>query len=290
MTAAITTPAETPAIADQGILARCKFVTGIDSIPALPANVFSLMAKLTQADLSPRDIELQVASDPGLVIHVLGIANSPLFGLANKILNVQQAVTIIGLGNLRQILASYAIRLMHRNVVQPRLQQALWKHAVAVGVLARLISEARYAVAHAQAYVAGLLHDVGKVLIFLNDPTTYELMYFLEEGNRDASVRYELDMFGYTHLEAGWLALNKFGFPRDMMEVAAFHHDPEYAPRDNELVWIVAFANRLAHQLFDAEPHAGCADFMHRLGLDQKQLDAIHTRAHREILHFQALN
>ncbi len=268
---------------------RCRIVAGLDAIPALPANVFHLMAKLYESTTAPRDVERLVAGDPGLVTHLLGITNSLLFGLREKILNVQRAVTVIGLDNLRQILGAYAIRLMHNHVGQPKLQQALWQHAVSTGVAARLISEAKYGVAHAQAYVAGLLHDIGKVALFLQDAAGYADVAAATGPGAGASVSPEFARYGFSHLEAGWTVLEKLGFPPAMRAVAAFHHDPEYAPGGADMVWIVSLADLLVHHLGEEAPVPGCAAHLLKLGLSEERLMAARFQCRTDILAFQRI-
>jgi putative nucleotidyltransferase with HDIG domain len=272
-----------------GILDRCRFVRGIEAIPALPANVFNLMAKLYEPDISPREVERLLSLDPGLVMHVLRITNSLMFGLPSKILNVQRAVTVIGMTNLRQILNAYAVRLMHDNIRQSRLQQALWQHAIAVGALSRAISEERYNVVHAQAYVSGLLHDVGKVAMYLHDPQAYSQIFSDSTRICGGSVQLEYERFGFTHLEAGWMILDKMNFPRELREVAAFHHDPEFAPAANEMVWIVDLADRLSYHLQDDEPCPGLETHREKLQLSEEQILKIRLRGRSDLIGFQAL-
>ncbi len=271
---------------DSPILDRCRFVRGLDLVPALPANVFHLMAKLHQTDVSPGEVERLVSGDPGLVTHLLRIVNSPFFGLSEPVLNIQRAVTVIGLDNLRQVLSAHAARLVHDGVAQPRLQQALWHHAISVGVTARLLTEAKYRVARAEAYVMGLLHDIGKVAIVLHDPGAYAPI--AGDPGRDAgqATGLELERFGFTHLEAGWMLLEQMGFAPALKEVAAFHHDPEYAPGGAEMVWVVSLANRLAHRLAEDDPLPGIGPHLSRLGLTPEQLHAVRIVARAETQRF----
>jgi putative nucleotidyltransferase with HDIG domain len=274
---------------EPNILDRCRFVRGIEAIPALPANIFNLMAELHAPDISPRKLERLISCDPGLVMHVLQTVNSLFYALPDKVLNVQRATAVIGLENLRELLSAYAVRLMHENIRQSHLQQSLWQHAIAVAVLARLISEEKYHVVHAKAYVAGLLHDIGKVAMYLHRPRVYAHLHADTARNFGESVESEYRQFGFTHLEAGWMVLDKMGFPREMKEIAAFHHDPEYAPAGNELVWIVDLANRLSYQLTEKGPLSSCRLHMTRLGLREEQLDGICARARSDILRSQGL-
>lgn len=228
---------------------RMKFIDSIDDIPAMPDIVMQLLGKLNNPRIKFREVEKLIALDPGLTSYILRITNSPLLGLRTEVLTLAKAIMVIGITNLKSLLIAYGIRHLYKSIKTPDLQQLLWHHAVSVGVLAKITSEEIFKVVHSQVYVLGLLHDIGKIILLILDAGKFRksMNAVLNEGMDPPEAEHQF--FGYSHIETGYFMLTKLGFSRNMKEIVMYHHNPEYAPEDSTLIWIISLANLLTSHL-----------------------------------------
>ncbi len=234
----------------KSIKEKLEFIDSIEEFPSMPSMVLNLMSRLNNPDITVKEIEKMVNMDPALVSYVLKITNSLIFGLREEVYVVSRAVTLIGTSNLKSLLSSYAIRMLCKTISHVEAQQYIWKHSLAVAVLARCLSNKVFGKEHPQAYVLGLLHDVGKIVLYMVDSKRF--MQSLETGvtkNLDF-ISAEKKLFGYSHIETGFFMAGKMGFSKKMKDIILFHHDPEFGPTD-KLLWVISLADQLSHHLYD---------------------------------------
>ncbi len=264
---------------------RLKFIDSIEDIPAMPGAVMKLLDILDQDRVKFREVERLLSMDPGLVSYILRLTNSPLMGLRSQVLTIAKAISVIGITNLKSLIMAYGVRFLYKTIKRPEIQQYLWEHAIKVGVLSKVISEKIYKVVHSEIYVYGLLHDVGKIVMLLYDSDRFDESLKLELERKNEGVEIEAQMFGFSHIEAGYFLLTKLGFPKTMKDIVLFHHNPEFCAPDNQPVWIVSFANRLSYQLEDFE-NENLNWYIKKLDLSMKQLEHVVLEAQEQLAQY----
>ncbi len=166
-----------------------------------------------------------LSKDQSLAAHILKVANSAFYNLSREITNLPMAVSVLGLRNLRdQILAATARGAYKRFGITEKM---LWSHSVACAIGARMLAK-RYATHLAEdAFICGLLHDMGKVIMNNECPAEFTEVMMLTYNEGHSSVRAEMEIFGYSHTQVGALISRNWNYPQIITEVAFQHHNGE---------------------------------------------------------------
>jgi putative nucleotidyltransferase with HDIG domain len=251
-----------------------KILDDIDTLPTFPENIMELQALCGQHDVSFDLISSKIMLDPSLAAEVLKTANTAGFITSKRIDSINEAVIIIGLKNLRMILMASA----SRKIISRRFKrfEQVWDHCTKTASLARFMA-IHYGLARIadSAFVAGLLHDMGKIVILSADQALMEKISDIT-GNRRlrSSTILEEVAIGISHSEIGAMMAKKWNFPEDLVDALKNHHSPLLAnKRNSAMVMIVYLANILTmHGKKGFNPHIIESQVMDRFGLKRDRI------------------
>ncbi|HEX7077692.1 MAG TPA: HDOD domain-containing protein [Candidatus Eisenbacteria bacterium] len=232
------------------------------ALPTFPVVASRLIEEVARPDATAEEIGRILANDPALTARTLKLANSDFYGFPRKVGSVDLAVLVLGPSTIRDlVLTSSVVQAMGQ---AGSALEGLWSHSMACGIAARALAErCRYRLT-GDAYAAGLLHDIGKVVLRQNDPERFDAVLALCRAQRLPVEEAERGLFGSDHAEVGgWLA-ERWALPAEIVEAIACHHRPDAATRNPALASLVHIANSLA----------GRAGYSWAPGLDATALDA----------------
>lgn len=214
----------------------------LKSLPPLPAVAVRLMILLRRDDVSFREVAEVLETDAAFTAEVLRLANSPAFG-RYKVSSVLQAISMLGLLRLRSIVTTLGMSRYLAAVSRTPALRRLWEHNLATAVIAERISE-DFGQDPDLAYVAGLLHDIGRIGLLICEPDTY--LRSLEDTSETLG-RLELERLevGVDHAEAGATIARAWGLPDELIAVIADHHNPRHERR-RTLTGVVRAASIIA--------------------------------------------
>ena len=253
-------------------------VAQMRSLPSLPSLYFRIMDALGSPDSSIEQIGGIIASDPSMTAKILQLVNSAFFGIARRISNPVEAVQFLGVGRVRSLVLSLHVfscfdQVNLRNFSIDRV----WKHSMSTGLVAQKIARLQKMdrAFMDETYVAGMLHDIGKVMLASSLPELYGKAVALATEQKIPLVEAERETFGITHAQVGAYLLGLWGLPITIVEAVAFHHDPqEGAMKSFSPLTAVHVASALERQLSDPQAEAeGTAidlEYLAELGLDDR--------------------
>jgi HD-like signal output (HDOD) protein len=225
--------------------ARIAELTG--DLPSMPHIAARVMEKLSDDDSTPREIHQLIIKDQALAARVLKVANSPYYGASRSISTLRDAVMFMGFDSIRSLIMTAVLKGMFLNVGLS--EKLLWEHAVGCGLAARTIGDEIDFQNKEEAYLAGLMHDVGKTALFLRSPAVMrEIMQEVYNDGADF-VEIEGQKLGFTHADVGGIIADKWRFATDIEDAIANHHQPDQARSAPELTQIVSLANSVCHKL-----------------------------------------
>ena len=199
---------------------------GLRRLPPFPAVATKLLRLLSNDDVAVKEIVKLIRADPALASELMRVVNSPLYGFPARISSIQSAVTMLGLQTVRSFALTVSMKGFLHTALRLDLLRRIWRHSLACGILCEELSAACSTSQGGddRAYTAGLLHDVGRLGLFVAHPRAYaELLTQPLEGD---ILKREREVFGLDHCEAGaWLA-HSWGLPADLETVIAGHHQP----------------------------------------------------------------
>ncbi|HZT41908.1 MAG TPA: response regulator [Chthonomonadaceae bacterium] len=211
-----------------------KLITSMDVLPS-PMFVYTQILEAIQApDASARKIGEMVARDIGLTAKILQMVNSAFFGIPRRVSDPIQAVCLLGLDTIQSLVLSiHVFSQFNQAKITPDFVDAIWRHSLAVGKLAKRIAATQSADHHAidEAFTAGLLHDVGKLALAANLGATYMKILEIAHQQQIPSVKAEAVALGATHAEVGAYLMGLWGLPDTIVEALAFHHSPSESPQ-----------------------------------------------------------
>jgi len=173
-----------------------------------------------------------MSEDTALASRVLRIANSALFSLPSKIETISRAMTVIGTQQLRDLVfASSVIKLFSGVSDEFVSMEAFWRHSIGCGIAARVIAIARREANVERYYTLGLLHDIGRLIIYSELPEHAQQL--LSESHKRSQLLYEVEreISGLDHARIGGKLLKEWGLPASNIEAVAYHHSPMLAER-----------------------------------------------------------
>ena len=213
---------------------RDHSATTLDRLVDETSTVYSLplfYERLNETINHPRssidDISKVITEDQGLTARLLRLANSPMFGCYAKVDSITKAVTIIGTQQLRDLALAASVMGVFKGIPEDLMNMAsFWRHSIACGIIARCLAVYRRESNVERLFVAGMLHDVGQVVLVATRP---EISRELLEAQRDTGRFYrelERERLGFDHAELGGALLKKWKIPATIGEPVTCHHNP----------------------------------------------------------------
>lgn len=255
-----------------------RLVAELKSLPSVPGIYSELVETANRPDATLEDLSAIISRDVGISARILQLANSAFFGLHQKVSTLDEAIAYIGFETIRALVVSVHAFSQYEHVrMGGYTLEALWAHSLLVGDSARAIArcETNDRKIANQAFVAGLLHDVGKVVLAANLPDQYrDTVRTAREQQVDLTVIEERNL-GATHADVGGYLLGLWGLPAAVVDAIAMHHQPERAGTDAfSPVTAVHAANAFANADHSPEPvvPSGGMDmeYLAHLGLEDR--------------------
>jgi len=253
---------------------KLKILAGrLRALPSFPARYLKIMKAIEAEDTPLQAVYDLVVEDPGLTAKVLQVANSAVMGFREKIVDPREAVQLLGLNTVRALALSahvFASYTPSQRINFP--MDALWAHLMSCGERARAIMQAEGAdsASSEAAYTAGILHDIGKLMLADSLPAEFQNALALAV-TRDAPFHeVELGIFGATHAGLAAYLLGLWGLPAPIVEAVAFHHAPGKSSHQAfSPLTAVHVANALEHEM-EGDPLVLDKEYLRRIGVAGK--------------------
>ena len=230
-----------------------RLVSQVLSLPSMPDLYLKLLEELRGDDPDTGKISEIISRDMGMCAKMLQLVNSASFGLTRRIDGVAEAVQYLGVETVKALMLSLQIFALFERVKMKEFSFAdLWRHGWIVGTLSRDIAAEEKVDARVkdQAFLAGLLHDVGKLVLVTGVPDKYQVALRMHRQMSLPLWKTEHDIFGSTHAEAGAYLLALWGVSDPIVEAVALHHRPLESPGEQfSPLTAVHVANALEHEL-----------------------------------------
>lgn len=191
-------------------------------IPAVPMVAVRILRLIDDPKTMVEDLQRAIMADQALAARVLKIANSAFYGVRHNVDTVSEAITIMGFNTIRNLTLAVATRDVYKRF--GLIEQKLWEHSLGVSIASGIIASTIPPVKNEEAVVAGLLHDVGKVIMNNTEPERFSLLTQRVYEERVTYSDVEEDVFGFSHAEVGQIFAEKWGFPETLCDVIYNHH------------------------------------------------------------------
>lgn len=220
----------------------------IADLPALPAIVHDLLKNVKSAEADVNVVARKVSLDQALSAKILRFANSPVYGLQARVTTIQQAITLIGIDAVRRVaLAATLKNHLPSGQCTGVDFVSLWRHAIATAVCARALAWHLH-VNQDYAFTAGLLHDIGRLMLATHFRTEYEAVAAYRTAHDCQWLDAERAVMGIDHTTAGEVLADHWKFSDSIRHAIAGHHNPEHQ-KVHSLASIVHVANAIVHAL-----------------------------------------
>ena len=263
------------AFAMRDLLANQSLKTAISrlrSIPSLPTLYHEVTAALQKESPSLDQIARIISKDVGMAAKILQLSNSAFVGASGRVSSLVHALSLIGTETVRTLVLS--VHVFSQFDGKPQIREsltALWEHSVMVASLAQRIAGSEHCskAMVEQSFTAGLLHDIGKVVLLAEMPREYREIFEAEPGT---SKTLERERLGCTHAEVGAYLMSIWGLPFPLVHAVAFHHHPS---ESTETEFSCLTAVHAAEAIVCATP---APDSKRELEIDRNYLDRLGLR------------
>jgi putative nucleotidyltransferase with HDIG domain len=249
-----------------------QLVGKMSRVPSPPDLYFNIAKAIRSQSADIDEIGNLILQDIAITAKLLQMANSAALGLRSRVTSVPQAIQYLGLEMTRSlVLLAHTFSYFDKGKAAGFSIEKLWNHSIRVATLAQQIADCEGAEILDEAFLAGLLHDLGKLLLAVNMPTEYAEMVKTAQTKGTPTWQEEIDKFGGTHAELGAELLATWNFPLSVVEAVALHHHPtQLVTQGFSALTAVHVANALIHELSDhAEPSIELA-YLTDLGLEER--------------------
>jgi len=223
----------------------------IQAMPPLPTVAVKVLRLLEDPDETVEAVVDVIRLDPSLTLRVLKVCNSPYYGLSRQVHSLQDAVVLLGVDALvNMVLSTCVTSLLGRSCPGYRLEEgALWSHSVCCAIASELAAERVCPGLKGQAFTAGLLHDIGKVVLATYVDADFQQIQSLVNQESVAFHAAERSVIGVSHTETGAAVAEHWNLPLPLRNAIRYHHEPMHAPEDQALVGVVHLGNAVTTSL-----------------------------------------
>jgi putative nucleotidyltransferase with HDIG domain len=226
-----------------------ELVQGVGDLVTLPDVFIRINQLLESPNSTTTDIANIVSQDPAFTVRLLRVANSSFYGFSSTIDTVSKAVSVIGTNQIRNLALSTAVANSFSGLPNKLVSMAnFWRHSLYCGLAARKLAKLAGKSDAEAVFTAGLLHDIGELVIFnrLPDKAKEALLLVLDSADELAIYQAERQIIGFDHAQVGGELARQWNLPPMLEECIAFHHDIHAAQQYKRETALVHIANILA--------------------------------------------
>ncbi len=220
----------------------------LDELPPLPAVAARVMGLADDDRTSALDLAQVLSTDQALTARLIKISNSAYYGFARRVGTVREAVLVLGFKQVRQLAVGASIvNSFKRNSVLDGVfdLDLFWGHSVATAVAGEAIAKKTRAARPEDAFTAGILHDIGRLVISQVMANEFADAVRFARSNHTSLHEAETRLTGFDHAAVGRALGEQWKFPGHLVDAIAMHHDESLTPAADGLPGVVAQANRL---------------------------------------------
>lgn len=220
----------------------------VNKLPSLPTVVMELLASLDQEDINIDALAAKISQDQALTAKTLRLANSSFYGMAHQITTIAEAIAILGFRTVRSIATTAALIGTFATQAPGLFRFApFWRHSIGTAVCARELA-AHLKLNAEQAYVTGLLHDIGRLVLVTQFSAAFEGVMAYQVQHDCTLAQAEFAVLGVDHAMVGQALTQHWKFPPSMQQAVAGHHT-QTVPQGQPLTLVIQFADAMAHAL-----------------------------------------
>lgn len=226
----------------------------VEKMPNLASSsvVYShLMKVFNDPHASMEDYEKWIEMDPTLTAKLLRLANSAFWGFGANVKSVREALLRLGLQQVRKVVLSSTVMNFFKGVFSEWVNMKdFWMHSLGTAIIARCLAQESRKINPEEAFAAGLMHDLGRLVFFMQDPSGVQQVFRRYNQQYQPLYEIEAEVLGFTHADLGGVLLNNWGLPVELVQAVRYHHSPLAANANYaDHAAIVHFADILAHAM-----------------------------------------
>lgn len=259
-----------------------EILKSVRDLPPLPQSVERVLQLTDDPQSTVGEVAAAVAMDQALVADILKLANSAYYGFSRRIGTIQEAIVLLGFATVRSLIFASSVKgLLGRKMEGYFLEAGeLWRHSLGCAVAARIVAKrARYRGIE-NAFVAGLLHDIGKVVLSFYVHSQFAEIVGLTKASDISFIQAEKQVLGIDHCEVGSAIAQHWNLPDDLASAIRDHHQPSRAGEARDLASIVHLADALCLMMGvgiggDGLLYPLCLDVLGQLDLDVRDIESL---------------
>ena len=228
-----------------------SIISGMDSLPSVPSLYIEVVEYLQSPECSIRHVGETIARDMGMTTKILQLVNSAFFGIPRHISDTTQAVSLLGLDTVKALILTIGIFSRFERSASFHFKiESLMEHSIRTGVIAKELALKESFPKHLtdETFMAGVLHDAGKLVLAANMPEQYNEVLVKARSQNIQQIAAEQQILGVTHSAVGAYLMGLWGLSDTTVETIAFHHSPMDCPADSLIpLTIVHVADGLEH-------------------------------------------
>ncbi len=204
------------------VIAKEALIKKTGDLKVLPFVARKVLDTISDDSLSFSDLADIIEKDQTIAARVLKVSNSAMYGLRQEVTSIQQALMILGLKTIRSLVLSLSTRSLYKKFGMT--EQKMWDHSVGTATAARIVSTGLGSEVGDIAFIGGLMHDLGKVVLNNETPELFTEVMMKTYNEGISSIEAEQEIYGYNHAEIGSSVSEKWGFPEMIQMIIKDHH------------------------------------------------------------------
>lgn len=232
-----------------------QVISNIRNLPTPPIVFHQIQKVIKDPKVNATQVASILSEDPAMSVKVLKLTNSAFYGLSREIDSVKQAVVIVGMEAIKNLVLSASVLDMFKGQNNDEeFQERFWRHSLAVAVCSRILAKQLRAKGTADpdaAFSCGLLHDIGKIIIQCYLPEEHkQVVKALSTNKTLMTFEIEEQVLGYNHTQIGALLSAQWKLPHTLGDAITYHHHPQLSESQEIMPYIIHIANHLAKKVF----------------------------------------
>lgn len=227
-----------------------RLISSISKIASLPDVCIKFSAALRDPKTSNRELEEILSDDVAMAARVLRIANSAMYSFPSRVDTISQAATIIGYKQLNNIVLACSVINMFKGLPQDMVDmESFWRHSISCAVGSRILASHRQAANIEQYFTAGLLHDIGRLIIFVELPKQAAEILDKSKTTSTPMHKLEQEVLGFDHAKLGGMLLSSWKLPKRLVDSVGYHHVPSRSHDYMAETSVVHVADIISHAM-----------------------------------------